>query len=200
MQIIIFEIIILVFSAIIHEYMHGWMANELGDPTAEEAGRLTLNPIPHIDLFGSIILPFLLVLSGTGIVFGWAKPVPFRPDMLRDRKWGAAKVAVAGPLGNIIAAIFFGMILCFVPFGNQVWAAFLSIIVQINLLLAVFNLVPIPPLDGSKVLAAFLPYNAQMTLLKLERYGMFLVIIFITIGFPLLIPVIEFLYKLIVGA
>src|SRR3989339_101191 len=98
----IFSIVILIFSAIIHEYMHGWMADRLGDPTAKNAGRLTLNPIHHIDFFGSILLPFILVVSKAGFVFGWAKPVPFNPYNLRDAKYGGAKVAIAGPMGNFI--------------------------------------------------------------------------------------------------
>ena len=198
-QIVIFQIIVLIFSAIIHEYMHGWMANELGDSTAKDLGRLTLNPLPHIDIFGSILLPFLLVASGASFVFGWAKPVPFNPNNLRDQKWGSAKVAFAGPLGNLITALFFGLVLRFFPIDNQMLIIFLAIIVQINLLLMVFNLVPIPPLDGSKVLMPFLPYNLQMSFAKMERYGMFLVVLFIMIGFPIIIPIINFLFILIVG-
>lgn len=199
MDIIIFQIIALIFSAIIHEYMHGWMAFQLGDPTAKEAGRLTMNPIPHIDPIGSIFLPGLLVLSGAGIVFGWAKPVPFNPYNLRDQKYGGAKVAIAGPLGNLITALFFGLILRFAPITSPIFAAFLVIIVQINLLLMIFNLVPIPPLDGSKVIMPFLPHNIQVKYAQLERYGMFLVLAFVWMGFGLIIPAIDFLYRIIVG-
>jgi len=158
MNIIIFQVIVLIFSAIIHEYMHGWMADYLGDPTAKNAGRLTLNPIPHIDIFGSIILPTILVLSNFGIVFGWAKPVPFNPNNLSDKKYGSAKVALAGPMGNFITALFFGMIMRFAPIASTELMSFLSIIVFINLLLMVFNLVPIPPMDGSKVIMPFSSY------------------------------------------
>lgn len=198
MNIVIFQIIALVFSAIIHEYMHGWMANQLGDPTAKNEGRLTLNPIPHIDLFGSILLPFLLVATGAGFVLGWAKPVPFNPYNLRDAKWGPAKVAIAGPLGNLIVAVFFGLILRFFPLNSMVLIGYLQIIVFINLLLMVFNLVPIPPMDGSKVLMPFLPYNAQVQYANLERFGMILVLLFVMVGFPIIFPIIEFLYNLIV--
>lgn len=198
-QIIIFQIIVLIFSAIIHEYMHGWMANELGDTTAKDMGRLTLNPIPHIDLFGSILVPFLLIASGASFVFGWAKPVPYNPHNLRDQKYGGAKVAIAGPLGNLIVAVFFGLILRFAPIANPMLITFIAIIVQINILLMIFNLVPIPPLDGSKVIMPFLPYNAQAQFLKLERYGMILVILFIMVGFPIIIPIINFLFRLITG-
>jgi len=184
--------------------MHGWMADRLGDSTAKDLGRLTLNPIPHIDLFGSILLPFILVVSGASFVFGWAKPVPFNPNNLRDQKYGSAKVAIAGPAGNLITALFFGLILRFSGsiewlVANPLLISLLVIIVYINLLLMVFNLVPIPPLDGSKVLAAFLPYEAQRKFFEIERYGMFLVILFLIFGFSLIIPVINFLFNLIVG-
>ncbi|MCU0679607.1 MAG: site-2 protease family protein [Planctomycetes bacterium] len=196
--IVIFQIIVLVFSAIIHEYMHGWMADRLGDPTAKNLGRLTLNPIPHIDLFGSILLPALLVITNAGFVFGWAKPVPYNPYNLRDQKYGGAKVAAAGPLGNFITALFFGLILRFFPLASQL-EVFLQLIVFINLLLMVFNLVPIPPLDGSKILAAFLPHEWQVRFAAMERYGMFVVLLFIMLGFFTIIPVINFLFRLIVG-
>lgn len=197
--IMIFQIVVLIFSAIIHEYMHGWMADRLGDTTAKDAGRLTLNPIPHIDPFGSILVPALLIFSGVGFVFGWAKPVPFNPYNLRDQKYGAAKVAVAGPLGNLITALFFGMILRFLPITSPLAVALLQVVIYINLLLMIFNLVPIPPLDGSKVLQPFLPYSWQEKFYALERYGMILVVLFIIVGFSLITPVIDFLFNLIVG-
>ena len=199
-EIIIFQIVVLIFSAVIHEYMHGWMADRLGDPTAKNAGRLTLNPIPHIDLFGSILLPVLLVVTGAGFVLGWAKPVPFNPYNLRDQKYGSAKVAVAGPLGNLITALFFGLILRFFPITSPQLILLLQIIVFINLLLMIFNLVPIPPLDGSKVIMPFLPYQWQEKYMSIERYGMFLVILFVIFGFSFIIPIISFLFGLIVGA
>ena len=198
-QIIIFQIIVLVFSAIIHEYMHGWMADRLGDSTAKDAGRLTLNPIPHLDLFGSILLPAMLVLSNVGFVFGWAKPVPFNPYNLSDKKYGSAKVALAGPLGNLIVALFFGLILRFINLPSQELAMLFAMIVQINLLLMVFNLVPIPPLDGSKVIMPFLPASIQENMIKLEKYGMFIVLLFIMFGFSIVIPIINFLFRVIVG-
>ncbi|PIR13020.1 site-2 protease family protein [Candidatus Falkowbacteria bacterium CG11_big_fil_rev_8_21_14_0_20_39_10] len=203
MQFIIFQIIVLIFSAIIHEYMHGWMADRMGDSTAKDMGRLTLNPISHIDPLGSLLLPFLLIASGSPFVFGWAKPVPFNPHNLRDTKYGAAKVAAAGPAGNLIVAIFFGFLIRF--FGaslaamNPVLPELLSIVVFINLLLMVFNLVPIPPMDGSKILSVFLPPQWQEKFFQLERYGLFLVLIFVMFGFSLIIPIIEFLFRIIVG-
>lgn len=195
---IIFFLVIILFSIVIHEYMHGWMADRLGDPTAREAGRLTLNPMVHIDLWGSVLMPALIFL-GTGLAFGYAKPVPFNPYNLRDQKYGAAKVAVAGPLANLITALFFGLFLRFIPGLSPALASFLAAIVEINLVLLIFNLLPIPPLDGAKVLLPFLPYNLQMKLLQLERYGFMLILLFVFFGFSLIVPIINFLFRLIVG-
>ncbi len=197
---IVYYLIIILFSAIIHEYMHGWMADRLGDPTAKDAGRLTLNPLAHIDLFGSILMPLLIYLGTAGsMIFGYAKPVPFNPYNLRDQKYGSAKVAAAGPLANLIIAVAFGILLRFIPLVNLSLAGFLAIIVQINLILLVFNIIPIPPLDGSKVLAAFLPHDWQLRFLELERYGILLILIFVFFGFSFVIPIIEFLFRIITG-
>ena len=225
-NIIIFQVVVLIFSAVIHEYMHGWMADRLGDTTAKDAGRLTMNPIVHLDVFGSLILPFLLVMTGSPFVFGWAKPVPFNPYNLKDQKYGIAKVAIAGPLGNLVTALFFGFVSRLLPImpsvkiaiinaffhgdysslllsisGNQFGTVYLLliIIVSINLLLMIFNLVPIPPLDGSKVLMSFLPAEARNSYMKLEKYGMILVMFFIIFAFDLIIPIINFLFRLIIG-
>jgi len=198
-MIYLFEIIILVFSAIIHEYMHGFMADHLGDTTAKDAGRLTLNPIPHIDLFGSILLPLLMVISGSGIIFGWAKPVPSNPYRLRDQKYGAAKVALAGPMGNLILAVMFALVLRLFPGLDGTLASFLGLIVYINIMLMVFNLLPIPPLDGSKVLAAFLPAKVQTKFFELERYGLLLVLFFVLFASNLISPIINWLFQLLTG-
>ncbi len=197
-QIVIFQIIVLIYSAIIHEYMHGWMAERLGDNTAKDLGRLTLNPVPHIDPIGSILLPFILIASGASFVFGWAKPVPYNPYNLRDQKYGGAKVAIAGPLANLIVAITFGLALRFIPVSLEI-SYFIQIIVFINLLLMVFNLVPIPPLDGSKVIMPFLSTAWQKKFMVLEQYGMFLVFAFVWFGFGFILPVIGFLFNLITG-
>lgn len=195
----IFEIFVLIFSAVAHEYMHGWMADRLGDPTAKNAGRLTLNPIPHLDLFGSIFLPLLLVIFGSGAILGWAKPVPYNPYNLRDKKWGEAKVALAGPLANLIIALAFGLLLRFLPFVSLTFNGLLQVIVYINLILMVFNLVPLPPLDGSKILASFLPSRARYHYLSLEKYGLILLVILAFWGFRWLLPFIDGLFNLIVG-
>ena len=156
---ILFSIIILIFSVIIHEVSHGYAALYLGDVTAKYAGRLTLNPIKHIDPVGSIILPLLFAISGSGVILGWAKPVPYNPYNLRNKKWGELIVAIAGPASNILIAVIFGLLIRFSGIlGLPTAFVQLSIsVVLINLVLAIFNLIPIPPLDGSKVLFAFLP-------------------------------------------
>ncbi len=198
---ILFYLIVILFSAIIHEYMHGWAADRLGDPTAKDAGRLTINPIPHIDVFGSIILPALMYLASAGlgmpIIFGYAKPVPINPYNIRG-KYGTALVSLAGPFANFFTALIFGLILRFGHLGDPV-ATLLAIIVEINLVLMIFNLVPIPPLDGSKVVLPFLPYHWQVKYLSLERVGFLLVLLFIFFGFSLIIPAITFLFRLITG-
>lgn len=200
---LLFQIIVLIFSVIIHEYMHGWMANYLGDPTAKDAGRLTVNPIPHIDVWGSVILPLMLVITKMPFIFGYAKPVPFNPYNLRDQKYGSAKVAFAGPLANFIAALFFGLLLRFFSGylieHNIILAELLRIIVYLNLFLMVLNLLPIPPLDGSKVLMPFLPYDWQVKFSRLERFGFTFVLLFVFFGFSFIIPIINFLFNIIVG-
>lgn len=200
---LLFQIMVLIFSVIIHEYMHGWMANHLGDPTAKDAGRLTVNPIPHIDVWGSIILPLMLVITKMPFIFGYAKPVPFNPYNLRDQKYGSAKVALAGPLANFIVALFFGLLLRFFSGylieHNIILAELLQIIVYLNLFLMALNLLPIPPLDGSKVLMPFLPYDWQVKFSQFERFGFIFVLLFIFFGFSLIIPIINFLFNVIVG-
>ena len=195
----LFSIIILILSAAIHEYMHAWMADRLGDSTARDLGRLTINPLAHLDWFGSIFLPLLLVFSNSPLIFGYAKPVPFNPYNLRDQKWGPAKVALAGPLGNFILALGFGLILRLVPALDIQLATFISYIVIINLVLMVFNLIPIPPLDGSKIITAFLPYNLQLKYFRLEPYGMMLVIFFMLLGMNIVWFLVNVLFNLIVG-
>ena len=195
---LLFSLVILIYSAIIHEYSHGWMAERLGDSTAKYAGRLTLNPIPHIDPMGSILVPFLLWLSHAGFIIGWAKPVPFNPYNLRDQKYGAAKVALAGPASNFILALLFGTVVRFLPAG--IFSELLQVIVFINLLLMIFNLMPIPPLDGSRILAAVLPYRGQVTLAQLEPYGMFIILFFVFFLFDrVILPLLSLLFYAFTG-
>jgi len=152
----IFYLIILLFSVVVHEVSHGAMADYLGDPTAKNAGRLSLNPLRHLDLFGSILLPIslLILTAGQGPIFGWAKPVPINPYNFRDKKWGNLKVALAGPLSNLLLALFFGFLLRIFNPPIQFYN-FFSIVIILNLLLAIFNLIPIPPLDGSHIFFLF---------------------------------------------
>jgi len=199
----IFPFVILIFSIVVHEFSHGWMANHLGDPTARYMGRLTLNPIPHIDLLGSIIVPFILLISGSGFIIGWAKPVPYNPYNLRDKKNGEMLVALAGPVSNLLLALIFGimiriLLLQGVGMDSSV-ILFFSAVVFLNILLAIFNLVPIPPLDGSKVLFHFLPYSMRNVRETLERNGMLFLIVFILFGFKFVVPVMFYLFVLITG-
>ncbi len=159
-------IVALIISVIIHEMAHGYAANWLGDPTARLAGRLSPNPLVHIDPMMSIVLPGLLLLSGSQILFGAAKPVPYNPYNLRNQKWGEAIVAFAGPLANIVIAVVFAVLVRLVESGLlSLSKTFVELSVQIialNIFLALFNLIPIPPLDGSKILPKFLPHALQM--------------------------------------
>ncbi|MBL7045877.1 MAG: site-2 protease family protein [Parcubacteria group bacterium] len=161
----VFIIVVLILSVVVHEVAHGYAANMLGDPTARLEGRLTLNPIKHLDLFGSIVLPGLLVLSSSPFLFGYAKPVPYNPYNLRNQKWGEAIVAGAGPLVNIAIAVFFAILIRVGTAGAFLSPSFVelsSVIIYINVLLAIINILPIPPLDGSKVISAFLPLGLSM--------------------------------------
>ena len=204
----IFFLIVLILSIIIHEVSHGYVAEMLGDPTARLQGRLTLNPIPHIDIVGSILVPASLVLFHAPFMFGWAKPVPYNPYNLKNQRWGEALVAGAGPGVNILLAIGFGLFIRFL--GTEVPSAFVefaSIIVFVNIMLAVFNLIPIPPLDGSKLLKSVLPWKANMAYQRRESImaqgGLFMVLIFFWIILSLIGPYLSsaltFLFTVITG-
>jgi Zn-dependent protease len=203
---LIFELIVLVFSVMIHEIAHGSVANSLGDPTAKNEGRLTLNPLKHIDIFGSIVVPLLLLISsafsgGAGIIFGWAKPVPVNPLRFRDQKWGSLKVAIAGPASNFAVAIIFGLIIRFMPFPvAPTFIQFLSIIVIYNLSLGIFNLIPIPPLDGSHILLNIFPIRSRKIMMFLQQYGFLILIFFIfSGGLSFLNVVLQWFFTLFTG-
>jgi len=178
---IIFILIVLLFSIVLHEIAHGSMALRLGDPTAKYAGRLTLNPIKHIDLFGTIILPLLLIVIGSPLIAGWAKPVPINPFNLRDPKWGMLKVALAGPAANFLVAIIFGLAIRFIALPVAL-IDFFSIIVLLNFVLGLFNLIPIPPFDGSHILFTFLSDRFNYLKLFLHQYGLFIFLFFWLLG------------------
>jgi len=196
----IFYIAILIMSVVIHEVSHGFMAEYFGDKTARMAGRLTLNPLKHLDPFGSVILPAFLYMT-TGFAFGWARPVPYNPDNLNNKKWGTFFVAAAGVLANFLIAIIFGIILRFAPSFNAPEGVYfiVSTIVIVNLALGIFNLVPIPPLDGSKILFSLLPWRFQPVFLKFEQYSLIFLLIFIYFFSDILRPVLSFVFNLITG-
>ena len=180
-------LIILILSVIAHEVAHGYAANALGDPTARLAGRLTLNPIPHIDLMGSIIIPALLVLTGSPVFFGWAKPVPYNPFNLKSHRWGETLVALAGSATNILLAIIFGLI---VRFGSALGLgtaalALAGTIAFVNLFLGLFNLIPFPPLDGFTALRSALPWHLSSGFARFEAQvrsaGFFSLLLFLLV-------------------
>lgn len=179
---------------------HGIAALWQGDETAKRAGRLTLNPISHIDPLGSIVMPAICILFSSGVVLGWAKPVPINPYNFRNRRFGEAMVAFAGPLSNIILALIAGLYLRFGGAGIPIYMYdLLQISVLINLVLAVFNLVPLPPLDGSKILYSLFPYRMGRFIRYFERYGLIVTLLFVFLFIQLLDPVVVFLFRLIVG-
>ena len=194
MEFKIFLYIVIIFSAVFHEFFHGWTASRLGDQTAKLAGRLTLNPLKHLDLFGTVLLP-LFLLFFTGAFLGWAKPVPYNPYNLRDQKWGSTKVAFAGPAANFIIALALSAALRFVPLSGFFYISF-SWIVYINIFLGLFNLLPFPPLDGSKLLIDLFPSQAQ----KLLSFSLFGIFIAIFTAMYILSPIARLLFYSFTGA
>ncbi len=197
-------------SVVIHEFAHGYTAYKLGDDTAMASGRLTLNPIKHLDPFGSVVLPLFLILSNSGFVLGWAKPVPYNPNNLRNVRRGTFLVSVSGILANLLLAIIFGLLIRFAPVvgilpyadGSAVLHPFYkisTIIVFLNLILAIFNLIPIPPLDGSKILFSALPSKYRYIENFMERYGIFLLLIFIIFLWSKLAPILYILFHFLTG-
>lgn len=198
---IIFSIIILIMSVVVHEVSHGYVALAFGDPTARIAGRLTLNPLKHLDLFGSIILPLLSFMVG-GIIFGWAKPVPYNPYNLRNRRVGEIAVAVAGPLSNFIIALLFGLTLKFFAGSliiSQSLITIMATIVMINLVLTIFNLIPIAPLDGSKILFGLIPAKWGVFREFSEKYQLILIVILIFFLWQFVSPLVSYFFSLITG-
>ena len=181
----ILKIIVILFSAIVfHEYAHGWMANRLGDPTAKLAGRLTLNPLKHVDPIGTVLLPGILIamrmLGYNTFIFGWAKPVPVNFYKLRNPRRDMMWVGMAGPVINVILAIVFAQCLNFDLSLENFRLVVLGIF--INLLLAIFNMIPIPPLDGSRLVMGLLPTQWVIPYSKLERYGILIVFVLLYFG------------------
>lgn len=208
-DLLIFSVIVLIFSVIIHEVAHGWAANYLGDPTAKLQGRLILNPIPHIDPIGTIVVPLLLKLTGSPFLFGWAKPVPYNPYNLRNQRWGEAVVAIAGVATNLFLAVIFGLLARYaygtgaIEFGDMA-----AVIVLVNLFLGIFNLLPIPPLDGYTFLRSMLPYKSSMAFRDFESrlmQGGFLTLIVFLLVFSYFLAkpftaLVLYIFRFLIGA
>ncbi len=197
METLIF-IVVLLFSVIAHELAHGYMAEKLGDPTARLAGRFTINPLAHLDMFGSVILPFFLIITHAPFLVGWAKPVPINPQNFRNKKWGGALVALAGPATNIAIAIVFSLLFHLVSTTSSVAPIFVAIVAT-NIALAVFNLIPIPPLDGHHILFALLGRHAWKVKYFLRKYSLIILIIFIMYGWKLVSPLVISLVNILLS-
>ena len=197
----LFLYLIIVLSATFHEYAHGFVAYKLGDSTAKNAGRLTLNPIAHLDLMGTVIFP-LFLLFYAGIFIGWAKPVPYNPYNLKDQRYGSLKVGIAGPGMNLLIALILGIFLRIVIsgiFGFDIFSNFflemVGLIVYINIFLALFNLIPIPPLDGSKIFMDLFP-KARYVIMQFGFLGIFIALL---LAFFILSPLAKFIFWIVTG-
>ena len=198
---IIFSLIILIMSVVLHEVSHGYTAAILGDPTAKYAGRLTLNPLKHLDPMGSFVVPLITSALG-GPTFGWAKPVPYNPYNLRGGKWGPAIVAVAGPLSNLLLAVFFSLVLHAAIFQSFLSAGLIRLIagaIRINIILFVVNIIPIPPIDGSKILFSLIPYRYNYIVEFMERYQLILMLVIIFFLDAIVLIPFNILYSILVG-
>ncbi len=195
----IFQLIVLLFSVIIHEVSHGVIALSLGDDTAKNAGRLTLNPLKHLDPIGSVLLPIFLYISNLPII-GWAKPVPYNPyNLHKDYRYGPLKVAIAGPISNLSLAVIFSLAIRFLdPFVSEMTIALLGVVVFLNILLAVFNLLPIPPLDGSKLISLVSPRYSQM-MERMGLYGLILVLLLLFFFGQYIFLISSFVFQVFVG-
>jgi Zn-dependent protease len=196
---IIFAVIVLVMSVIAHELAHGYAAEWLGDPTARLQGRLTINPVKHVDPLGSLLVPLVSYTLG-GFIFGWAKPVPYNPYNLKGGRYSEAVVAGAGALTNILLAVVFALIIRIL--GPQLPDAFIalsSLVVITNIVLAIFNLIPVPPLDGSKVLFSFLPFHMSGLQRTMEQWGLPLVLFFALFLWQFIVPVIGIIFSFLTG-
>ena len=196
---LLFSLAVLIISVMFHELAHGTVADRLGDPTARLAGRLTLNPLAHMELIGSFLLPLLCIISGSGFIIGWAKPIPFNPAQLKYRRWGAALVAVAGPLMNILIAVICAIGFRVLAQGAErfPFAQMLAQVVGINISLAVFNLIPIPPLDGHHILGAIFPAFKRWSDQVIGKYGLVLLIFVLLFAGSVIAPTVSFFSRLL---
>jgi Zn-dependent protease len=196
----LFSIAILIMSVVIHEVSHGIAALSQGDVTAKYEGRLTLNPLAHIDPVGSILVPLFCALLPGNLMFGWAKPVPVNPYNFKNLRWGEAIVAFAGPFSNICIALLAGLSLrLWITIMPLATAKILVVVVLTNIVLALFNLVPVPPLDGSKILFALLPRKMAQIRNSFEKYGFVLTLIFIFFLWQFFTPLIFTLFTFVTG-
>lgn len=200
----VFYIVILIFSIVIHEVAHGYVAYRFGDTTARDQGRLTLNPLSHLEWFGSVILPAILILSGTGFVFGWAKPVPYNPFRLKNERWGTLAVAAAGIVVNLFVAVFFGMLMRVLLLNGIIDTgassyAILKVIIFLNIVLAFFNLMPVPPLDGSKILFSLLGQKFRKYELFMERHSIVILLFFVLFVWQFIAPLLFSMFSVITG-
>lgn len=202
------KLAVLLFSVILHEVAHGYAAYRLGDPTAKAANRLSLNPLAHIDLFGSILLPAMLLIIGSPVLLGWARPVPFNPAYFSNPKKGIMLVGAAGPLTNFaLAAVSAGLLRLLIPTGllgldpSGLAGLILVYLCVTNIVLGVFNLVPIPPLDGSRVVLGFLPNHLIRPYMQLERFGFIIIVALLWMGAldRVIAPVSNFLLRALLG-
>lgn len=204
------SIFIIILSVVVHEMAHAYAANWLGDPTARLQGRLSPNPLVHLDPLMSVILPGLLILSGSPILFGAAKPVPYNPYNFNNQKWGETLVAAAGPASNIALAVIFALIIRIneeLIIFSETFISLAGLVIVINIFLALFNLLPIPPLDGSKILPNFLPFSLRLQYERFRAFfetnpflglGMVILVFILFLGRPLL-AFTYFLTALLVG-
>lgn len=181
-------IFIYVVAITVHEYSHAVVAHKLGDPTAKDEGRLTLNPMAHIDPLTTLALPVILILAGSPVIFGAARPVPFTPYLVRGGKKGAALIALAGPASNLMLAAILGLLIRLIPSWGFVGSGLLVSMMVVNIALALFNLIPIPPLDGSRILYAFAPVGLQDAMERLERTGPIIILVIFLVGYPFIAP------------
>jgi Zn-dependent protease len=198
---LIVKFIALIVAVVIHEVAHGYAAYLLGDPTAKRAHRLTLNPLAHLDIFGSIVLPVVLVITNSPVLLGWAKPVPFNPGYFKDPRRGIMIVGAAGPLTNFIAALISAVIFRFVAPLPHLVAAFLFFFCATNLILGIFNLIPIPPLDGSRIVMGILPDNLLPAYMRLEAFGFIIIFALLLLGVLdyVVAPIYQFLIVLLLA-
>lgn len=198
----VFYFVVLIFSIIVHEVAHGIIAEREGDPTARHLGRITLNPLKHIDWLGSVILPAVLILSGTQFIVGWAKPVPYNADNLRNGRKSEAKVSIAGIVVNLSIALLFGLLIrASLAFGFATLPLIdgASIIVLINVILALFNSIPLAPLDGFRFLSSILPQRAMPIMDTIERFSLPLLVLFIVFGWKFVAPLAFTIFGLLSG-